>query len=80
MAYWFRWWPTNPKDVGSGPSNCIFFFFLMFFFYSFHYYYYSAISTLILCLIQFLQLFFLTPYDAQASSACSALIFKPVGR
>ena len=39
----------------------------------FYYYYYSANSTIILCLST--QILFFTSYDAQASSACSALFF-----
>ena len=49
-----------------------FFFFFQYYYYFFCYYYYSANSTL-LSLLRFS--YFITSYDAQASSACSALIF-----
>ena len=65
IAQWTARWILNPYFLGSNLSNCIIFFFF------FCHFYFSANSTL-LSLLRFS--YFITPYDAQASSAFSALI------
>ena len=72
IAQWTARWILNPYFLGSNLSNCIIFFhFFFFFFFFFCHFYFSANSTL-LSLLRFS--YFITPYDAQASSAFSALI------
>ena len=71
IAQWTPRWILNPYFLGSNLGNriYIYIFYVSCFFCHF---YYSANSTL-LSLLRFS--YFITPYDAQASSAFSALIF-----
>ena len=69
IAQWIPPLTLNPYILGSNLGNRIFFF--IFFYVVFCHYYYSGNSTL-LSILRFS--YFITPYDAQASSAFSALI------
>ena len=85
MAQWMSWWILNPCVPGSNLGNRMIFFFVDFFIYLFFYVFfflslllqYKFANSTLLSLLSFS--YFITPYDAQASSAFSALIFITSG-